>query len=217
MYGSDGATMCSVLRRGLSLQTTVDNYPNSQDNPAREALTIKCVKVIVANFERLPAHDATGGLNVCYHTDGNNDGRGEGKEGGDAISAGADGNTVGGNGVVGGGGGGGGDEGVAAVGGAGAGDASLDGATDGWPSQHRQQQQDGGGRVIPAKFLQLISAGLSTDLDPKVIPARKTLPYCSDVACCWRCQGFCVPLSASSSAGLPSRVLCQVPKQNEPM
>ncbi|CAN0237005.1 unnamed protein product, partial [Ectocarpus sp. 12 AP-2014] len=42
---------------------------SAKDNPAREALTIKCVKVIVDNFERLPAHDATGGFNIGYRKD----------------------------------------------------------------------------------------------------------------------------------------------------
>ncbi|CAM9880866.1 unnamed protein product [Ectocarpus sp. 4 AP-2014] len=138
---------------------------SAKDNPAREALTIKCVKVIVDNFERLPAHDATGGFNVGYRKDNGENGdrrQDETKDGG--------------------GGGGGvdaspatatwsaaertdaavGDAGFGGMGGGEGGESKLEGEDE---LSYPQQQE---GRVIPAKFLQLISAGLSTDLDPKV-------------------------------------------------
>lgn len=136
-------------------------HDSSQDNPAREALTIKCVKVIVENFERLPAHDATGGLNTCSYNDGDRaeEETKDGSGGGDVNSLGADPSAAGQSDPVG-------------VGGAGIGDgdgteeSKLEAGEDGQATQRRQKAREG--RVIPAKFLQLISAGLSTDLDPKV-------------------------------------------------
>lgn len=142
-------------------------FPLCQDNPAREALTIKCVKVIVDNFERLPAHDATGGFNVGYrkddddngdrHQDETKDGGGGGGGGGvDASPGTATWSAAGGNDAAGG------DAGFGGMGGGEGGETKLEGDDE---QPHPQQQE---GRVIPAKFLQLISAGLSTDLDPKV-------------------------------------------------
>ncbi|CAB1106005.1 unnamed protein product [Ectocarpus sp. CCAP 1310/34] len=139
---------------------------SAKDNPAREALTIKCVKVIVDNFERLPAHDATGGFNVGYrkYDDENGDRRqDETKDGGGGGGGGVDASPAtaawsaakrtdpAGR-----------DAGFGGMGEGDGGETKLEGDDE---LPHPQQQE---GRVIPAKFLQLISAGLSTDLDPKV-------------------------------------------------
>ncbi len=113
------------------------------------------------NFERLPAHDATGGLNTCSYNDGDRaqEETKDGSGGGDVNSLGADPSAAGQSDPVG-------------VGGAGIGDgdgteeSKLEAGEDGQATQRRQKAREG--RVIPAKFLQLISAGLSTDLDPKV-------------------------------------------------
>lgn len=121
------------------------------------------------NFERLPAHDATGGLNVCSHPDDDDDhgrvGHGtQGVEGADGVnSAGADASVAGQSSNAAGGAG----AGIGGVSGDGLGESKLEVGEDGQAAQQQHQQQREG-RVIPAKFLQLISAGLSTDLDPKV-------------------------------------------------
>lgn len=122
--------------------------------------------MIVENFERLPAHDATGGLNVCSHTDDDgDDGRGQqetkGGEGGDGVSAaGPETSVADQSDAVSGGG-----AGIGGVSGDGVEESKLEAGEDGQAPPQQQQRE---GRVIPAKFLQLISAGLSTDLDPKV-------------------------------------------------
>lgn len=124
--------------------------------------------MIVENFERLPAHDATGGLNVCSHTDHDDDAdrarqETKGGESGDGISAaGAEVSVAGQSVAISGGGG----TEIGGVSGDGAGESKLDAGEGGRAAPQQQQQREG--RVIPAKFLQLISAGLSTDLDPKV-------------------------------------------------
>lgn len=158
-------TASSIRTHVAFLFVSVSFFLSRQDNPAREALTIKCVRVIVENFERLPAHDATGGLNVCSHPE---DGGGDdddlaqqetkGGESGDGVSVAGAGASVPGQSNVGSGGG-------TETGGVG-GESKLEAGEDGQAAAPSQQQREG--RAIPAKFLQLISAGLSTDLDPKV-------------------------------------------------
>lgn len=128
--------------------------------------------MIVENFERLPAHDATGGLNVCSHTDDNDDDvdrfaqqetkggesvDGVGAAGGEASVAGQSNAVSSGGGTE-----------MGGVSGDGVGESKLEAGEEGQAAAAQQQQQRREGRVIPAKFLQLISAGLSTDLDPKV-------------------------------------------------
>ena len=137
---------------------------------------MKCVRVIVDNFERLPTHDATGGTNVaCSKDDGGaavtETGVGadpSGGEGGLELQA-----TGRSNGP--------GDDGAkresTADGGPAGGEGKL--AEEGEQGQglleqqqQQQQQQQLKPRepkAIPANFLQAISAGLSTSLDPKVI------------------------------------------------
>lgn len=131
----------------------------SKDNPAREALTLKCVKVIVEHFERLPAHDATSGLYVCSNNGGDSNGDGSQDATRDGVIEGADASVATKRDAVGGG------SGIVGVGGGG-GEAKLDEDENVETAQQKERQREG--RVIPAKFLQLISAGLSTDLDPKV-------------------------------------------------
>lgn len=130
-------------------------------------MTIKCVRVIVDNFERLPAHDASSGLYVCSHNGGDNSDRNQdetkdGVGGGEVDILGADASVAGQSDAVGGGGGGG----DASVAGGGMGEAKTEEGEDGEGPRQKEKLREG--RVIPAKFLQLISAGLSTDLDPKV-------------------------------------------------
>lgn len=60
-------------------------HPFVKDNPARETLTKKCVKVIVENFERLPAHDATRGSDAVIKPKESDDG--EEKKGRDIAGA----------------------------------------------------------------------------------------------------------------------------------
>eukprot|EP00903_Cladosiphon_okamuranus_P010296 g9745.t2 len=138
---------------------------SAKDNPAREALTIKCVRVIVDNFERLPAHAATGGPNVCSRTDDDDDRDQEetkGAKSGDGVgAAGAEASLARQSSALVGGG-----PGLGGVSWEGGGEAKLEAGEDGQAAEGPQQKREG--RAIPAKFLQLISAGLSTDLDPKV-------------------------------------------------
>lgn len=155
-------------------------------------MTIKCVRVIVDNFERLPAHDATSGLYICSHNgaehgsrsqDETKDGVGEG----DAVTE-ADAVVAGQSDAVGGDGGGGGGGGAAA--GAGEGEAKLEEDEHGEAGQQKERQRER--RVIPAKFLQLISAGLSTDLDPKVWIAFFTCTWEEYKAWLTVCSRTCV-------------------------
>lgn len=122
--------------------------------------------MIVDNFERLPAHDATGGLNVCSHTGDDDDDRAQqetqGGESGDGVgAAGSEARVAGQSNAVSGRG-----PDIGGVSWDGIGESKLEAGEDGQAAAQQQQQREG--RVIPAKFLQLISAGLSTDLDPKV-------------------------------------------------
>lgn len=170
----DSPTRREEEQRRTTVQPPLHPTPSSfvasphrsrQDNPAREALTIKCVRVIVENFEHLPAHDATGGLNVCGHPDDDdNDDVQQETKGGDGVSAAGGETTFGGqvNALSNGGG-----VDIGAVSGDGIGESKLEAGEDGQAPQQQQRQQRER-KVIPAKFLQLISAGLSTDLDPKV-------------------------------------------------
>lgn len=113
------------------------------------------------NFERLPAHDATGGSNACSYNDDDQNGQEtkDGDKNADANPSGAEASAALQSDAVGGGDAGSRD-------GGGIGESKLDAGEDGLATQERQNPREG--RVIPAKFLQLISAGLSTDLDPKV-------------------------------------------------
>lgn len=127
-------------------------------------MTIKCVRVIVDNFERLPAHDATSGLYVCSqngddHGDRRQDESKDGVGECDVVAE-VDASIAGQNDAVGGGSGG-------ADAGGGEGEAKAE-KEDEHRDAGQQKERQGERRVIPAKFLQLISAGLSTDLDPKV-------------------------------------------------
>lgn len=118
------------------------------------------------NFERLPAHDATGGPNVCSHTGDDDDDRAQQEtkrgESGDAVSGpGAESSVAGQSNAFSGGG--------TEIGGVsrdGLGESKLAAGEDGQAAPQQRQEREA--RVIPAKFLKLISAGLSTDLDPKV-------------------------------------------------
>lgn len=134
------------------------------------------------NFERLPAHNATGGLEVVSVTgdsglaDGSTTGDGSDKPGGvDAAGDGGLGKEVEAGDKV--------EEGE---------DGKL--AEDGQERQQVEQQEKQqepeqqtiqrkrrDPRAIPAKFLQAISAGLSTDLDPKVKLTCGRAFCC----CCW--------------------------------
>lgn len=137
--------------------TTARFLTCKQDNPAREPLTVKCVRVIVENFERLPAHDATGGLEVSDENRSSD--RAEPDAGGGAVTTGGDALGTGGGNVV---------RGIGGDGGESSGLGESKAVEEGEGPQGQQQQQQREARTIPAKFLQSINAGLSTNLDPKV-------------------------------------------------
>lgn len=131
---------------------------SSQNNPAREPLTQKCVRVIIENFERLPAHDAAGGMVDFTAHDANEASREYQRGQGDPDTEGTTARPVA-------------DTVVSGKGADGSGwneaksGSGEDAEAGGEPGRQGQRNEV---RGIPAKFLQAISAGLSTSLDPKV-------------------------------------------------